>query len=491
MNGVRRIFGWIVRTAAIAGLIAFTVLLVWAFESRQMPALGIWHTVPLESEFTARDATVRETLQDYLDQEERLFRELRVKIYDRLSPTAEMTFSRYRAGGLQDPQQLPRNWNRTFELVPEQIQGGALLLHGLTDSPYSLRRIGEIFHGKGFYVLGLRLPGHGTIPGALTEVDWKDWVASSRIAARHVRERIGPDKPFVIAGYSNGGALAVKYSLDALSDPGLPPADRLLLFSPEIGITPFSAIANSHKLLSFLPYFAQFKWLSIQPEYDPFKYNSFPKNAGQQAYEITAALKQQIGEARKAGKLADFPPVLTFLSWVDATVETSATIDRFYGQLENQGNELVIFDVNRSDRLKPFYPAEDAASLERYEDRSDLPYRLTIITNATPDSQSLARRTKAPRSQTVATTIMDLVWPPGVYSLSHVAIPFSPDDPVYGSVEDPDGAYRGLPFGRLQPRGETHYLIAPLSQLMRLRHNPFFAFIEQRVAAEIDKYLAH
>ena len=316
-------------------------------------------------------------------------------------------------------------------------------------------------------------------------------MAASRIAARHVRARIGPDKPFVIAGYSNGGALAVKYSLNALSDPGLPPADGLLLFSPEIGITPFSAIANSHKLLSFLPYFAQFKWLSIQPEYDPFKYNSFPKNAGQQAYEITAALKQQIGKARKAGNLADFPPVLTFLSWVDATVETSATIDRFYGQLENQGNELVIFDVNRADRLKPFYPAGDAASLERLENRSDLPYRLTIITNATPDSPSLARRTRAPRSQVVATTDLDLVWPPGVYSLSHVAIPFSPDDPVYGSVENPGGAYRGLPFGRLQPRGETHYLVAPLSQLMRLRHNPFFAFIEQRLVAKIDEYPAH
>jgi hypothetical protein len=96
-----------------------------------------------------------------------------------------------------------------------------------------------------------------------------------------------------------------------------------------------------------LTYFAQFKWLSIQPEYDPFKDNSFPKNAGQQAYEITAALTRQLEETRKAGKLADFPPVLAFLSWVDATVETLATIDRLYGQLRNRGNELVIFDVNR------------------------------------------------------------------------------------------------------------------------------------------------
>ena len=253
-----------------------------------------------------------------------------------MPPTAALDYSRYRADGPQDPANLPRNWNRTFELVPENMIGGALLFHGLTDSPYSLRRIGEILHAKGFYVLGLRLPGHGTIPGALTTVSWKDWVAASRIAVRHVRERIGAGKPLVIAGYSNGGAVAVKYSLDALSDPSLPPADRLLLFSPEIGITAFSAIANAHKLFSFIPYFEQSKWLSIQPEYDPFKYNSFPKNAGQQGHEITTALQDQLQEIRTAGKLAGFPPVTTYLSWVDATVETSATIDRFYGQLENQ-----------------------------------------------------------------------------------------------------------------------------------------------------------
>ena len=488
-GGIRRVFGWLMRTVGIAGLIAVTVLLLWALESRKMPALSIWHTEPLASEFTASDATPQSTLQDYLEREERLFRELQVKIYDRLSPTAELFFSRYRAGGPQDPQQLPPNWNRTFELVPENIQGGALLLHGLTDSPDSLRRIGEILHAKGFYVLGLRLPGHGTIPGALTEVNWEDWVAASRIAARHVRKRIGPDKPFVIAGYSNGGALTVKYSLDALSDQGLPPADRLLLFSPEIGITPFSAIANSHKLLSFLPYFAQFKWLSILPEYDPFKYNSFPKNAGQQAYEITAALQRQLEEARKDGTLADFPPVVTFLSWVDATVETSMTIDRFYGQLENQGNELVIFDVNRSDRLTPFYPAGDVAALERLENRSDLPYRLTIIANLAPDTQSVAQRTKAPRTLAADVTNLGMAWPPGVFSLAHVAIPFPPDDPVYGSVEDPSGAYQGLPLGRMQPRGETHYLTVPLSQFMRLRHNPFFEYVEQRVLSMIDQVL--
>ena len=79
-------------------------------------------------------------------------------------------------------------------------------------------------------------------------------------------------------------------------------------------------------------------------------------------------------------------------------------------------------------------------------------------------------------------------WPSGIYSLSHVAIPFAPDDPVYGTG-NMGGDYHGIPLGALQPRGETNLLVTPLNRLMRLRHNPFFAYVEHRVAAEIDKVL--
>jgi alpha-beta hydrolase superfamily lysophospholipase len=485
-NPIKRILVWIVTTLLLTGILAFTVLLVWAFESRNMPALDIWHTASLSTEFTARDATSKSSLQDYLDREERLFSELEEKVYDRVESTDGLKFCRYLTGGPQNSGGWETNWNRTFELVPEHIQGGALLLHGLTDSPYSLRRIGKILHAKGFYVLGLRLPAHGTIPGALTKVRWEDWVAASRIGARHVHERIGSNQPFVIAGYSNGGALAVKYSLDALSDPDLPSPDRLLLFSPEIGISPLALISNSHKLLSFLPYFAKFKWLSIRPEYDPFKYNSFPKNAAQQAHDITEVLNRQVEDVRAAGRFAGFPTVLTFLSWIDDTVDTSATIHRLYDRLENEGSELVVFDVNCFDQLAPFLPTADRAPLVRFEARSDLPYRLTVITNAARSSERMTRRTKAPRSSAIDSTALNVAWPPGVYSLTHVAVPFSPEDPVYGANENVNHFYHGLPLGRMQPRGETHLLTAPLSQLMRLRYNPFFGYLEQRVVMEID-----
>lgn len=350
------------------------------------------------------------------------------------------------------------------------------MLHGLTDSPYSLRRIGELLYSKGFYVVGLRLPGHGTVPGALTLVRWQDWVAARRIGARQVRERIGPERPFIVAGYSNGGALAVKYALDAMVETDLPVPDRLLLFSPEIGIAPVARISNSHKLFSFLPYFEKFKWLSIEPEYDPFKYNSFPKNAAQEAWAMSAVVDRQIEEAHDAGRFQNFPDVLTFLSWSDSTVKTSATVNRLYGRLEKEGSELVIFDVNRSHQLISFIPAATDSPLEQLEASIDLPYRLTVITNDTSDSAQIEEKSRAPRSAETESRFLSLAWPSSVYSLAHVAIPFPPNDPVYGTGESEQNSYHGLPLGALQPRGETRLLTTPLDQLMRLRHNPFFTY---------------
>jgi hypothetical protein len=202
---------------------------------------------------------------------------------------------------------------------------------------------------------------------------------------------------------------------------------------------------------------------------------------------MTAEVHRQIQEAHDGGRFQDFPSVLTFLSWTDATVKTSATVQRLYNRLENEGSELVIFDVNRLDRLMPFIPADTESPLEQLEASGDLPYRLTVITNAADsDSTQVEERSRAPRSGTTESNPLQMTWPDGVYSLAHVAIPFAPDDPVYGTGDDPQGRYHGLPLGALQPRGESHLLTAPLGQLMRLRHNPFFSYVERRVVDEID-----
>ena len=74
------------------------------------------------------------------------------------------------------------NWNRSFELETAASRGGVLLLHGMSDSPYSLRTLGETLNQRGYWVIGLRLPGHGTAPSGLKTVRWQDMSAAVHLA---------------------------------------------------------------------------------------------------------------------------------------------------------------------------------------------------------------------------------------------------------------------------------------------------------------------
>jgi len=66
-----------------------------------------------------------------------------------------------------------------------------------------------------------------------------------------------------------------------------------------------------------------------------------------------------------------------------------------------------------------------------------------------------------------------------VISLSHVALPFPSDDPLYGqqSPENKDSLF----LGQIAIRGERGLLKIPYDWLLRLRHNPFYDFLESRM----------
>ena len=205
--------------AVIVLAVIVTIFVLGAFDARRMPDLELWHTAELKSEFAADESDSITTFQAYLEKEERLFQELQREIVAKAPNTAEHQLSRYLPEGFNNPETFPRNWNRSYEWVPPEIKGGAILLHGLTDSPYSLRKAAEILVSQHIYVLGLRLPGHGTIPAGIDAARWQDWLAAVHLGVRHVLHQTGGQKPFIVVGYSNGAALALKYTLDALEDP--------------------------------------------------------------------------------------------------------------------------------------------------------------------------------------------------------------------------------------------------------------------------------
>jgi carboxylesterase len=83
---------------------------------------------------------------------------------------------------------------------------GALVLHGFTGNPQSMRGLAEAFYGAGFAVEMPLLPGHGTSVDDLFETGWADWSAAAEEAYASLAARV--DK-VVVAGLSMGGSLTL------------------------------------------------------------------------------------------------------------------------------------------------------------------------------------------------------------------------------------------------------------------------------------------
>ena len=472
----------------LAGLVAAvlaTIVIVFAVQARlRLPDLQPWHRIELANEFHAGRAGEPKTFPEYLALEERLFAELRKRVLDDPAAADPAPVGRYHPQSVPARLALDTPYNRSYELVPQEVRGAVLLVHGLTDSPYSQRALAEVFHARGFYVLVLRLPGHGTVPAGLLDTEWTDWYAVVELAARHAAQRAA-GKPFYAGGYSTGAPLVALLAVRGLEDTTLPRPQRLFLVSAAIGVSKFAALANVAATLSFLPYFEKAKWLDVLPEYDPYKYNSFTVNAGNQVFQLTRALNRELAAAAGKGLLDRMPPVTAFQSVVDSTVNAAEVVRGFMLRLPGPGNELVAFDVNRSDDWAGLIARGPREAFAAIRDAPALPFRLTLITNRAPDSIEVAAFTREAGSTDARAEALRLEWPPGVFSVGHVALPFTVDDPVYGLTPTPAGALTWT-IGDLAARGEAGAIAVPLGMFARLRSNPFFEVVRTRAGAAIE-----
>ncbi len=457
----------------VGGAIVLVTFAVLYLDSR--PNLKVWHTADLDEEFTVKSAV--KNFNGYLALEERLFKQLNEQVYEKIAPEDKRKINRYNRGSLSDPQHWPTNWNRSFELSVEQPRAGVLLIHGMSDSPYSLRSIGQRLHADGAMVVGLRVPGHGTAPVGLVDVDWQDMAAVVKLAVHHVRERIG-NKPLFIIGYSNGGALAVQYALTTLEDSTLPKVQGLVLLSPEIGVTKLAMLAVWQERLGHLLGMQKLAWNSIQPEYDTFKYGSFALNAGKQAYELTEEIQRQLTRLESGGLLEGMPPILAFQSVVDSTVTAQALVAGLFDRLPAGSHELVLFDINRLTEIEPLLNNDPTAWVKNMLKGRSVDYTVAVISNKSEDSEQAIARRRLPSKETESNCLLDSAWPDNVYSLSHIALPIPPNDPVYGG-EEVISEY-GIQLGNVAIRGERGVLQISADDLMRLRWNPFYSYLEQR-----------
>lgn len=266
--------------------------------------------------------------------------------------------------------------NLPFELEPatgflpgqhKPYKRGILLTHGLTDSPYSIRHLAKIFQENGFRVMAILLPGHGTRPGDLLDVSWREW---AKAVAYATDELAGEADEIYLAGYSAGGALSVYQSLHD------PRVRGLFLFSPALDITHRAAWANVHKLYSWLLPLA--KWVNIRPDLDIYKYESFPKNAAAQLY----ALRRQISLRLRIQRLNI--PIFTAVSQNDASVITSNTL-KFMASAHHPLNHLVFYTTDPDTKVPHMQPEQVELIDSRVPEKRILSAAHTAITQPPED----------------------------------------------------------------------------------------------------------
>ncbi len=88
---------------------------------------------------------------------------------------------------------------------------GALVLHGFTGSPHSVRDLARALAGAGMAVEAPLLPGHGTSMDDMLGTVWDDWYGAVERAYVELAARV--DR-VVLVGLSMGGTLCVALAAD-------------------------------------------------------------------------------------------------------------------------------------------------------------------------------------------------------------------------------------------------------------------------------------
>ncbi|MEY2452297.1 MAG: carboxylesterase, partial [Acidimicrobiaceae bacterium] len=112
---------------------------------------------------------------------------------------------------------------------PESIDGGpngALVIHGFTGNPDSMRGVAHALGDAGFAVELPLLPGHGTVVDDMIPTGWNDWLGAAEEAYGKLAARV-PGKVIVV-GLSMGGALTCWLASDHPELAGIVPINAVV-----------------------------------------------------------------------------------------------------------------------------------------------------------------------------------------------------------------------------------------------------------------------
>jgi len=131
--------------------------------------------------------------------------------------------------------EAPAGLLQDFQAQGDKKNGhiGIVLVHGFTGSPAAMRPWAEFLNSKGFTVRVPLLPGHGTKPADLNEVEWPQWPAKVKAEIAELRKNCSQ---IFVAGLSMGGGTTLNVAAELGSE-----LSGIILVNPMIhvrGISP-------------------------------------------------------------------------------------------------------------------------------------------------------------------------------------------------------------------------------------------------------------
>jgi esterase/lipase len=320
--------------------------------------------------------------------------------------------------------------NSPFELQPRQpARCGILLIHGLLDSPFLMRDIGERLRSQGLLVRSIMLPGHGTVPGALLHTHYTEWLQAARYGVATLERDV--DEIFLL-GFSTGANLALWPSIDAHKK-----IKGIITLAPALKIcSPFAFATDYHRAISWA--WQRAAWFYIGNEIDYAKYCSVPFNAAYQVYKLAQKTREISPEKITC-------PLFFILSKQDEIVSSRISID-YFQRTKNPRNKMLIYSSNELQITDP---------------------RVTVRNSTCPDMNIL--------------------------NFSHISLSFMPNNPHYGMQGDYPFASRiekDVRYGAFNKVNLFYYNALWRWKLTKLRYqrltfNPDFDFFMQ----EIEKFI--
>jgi esterase/lipase len=245
--------------------------------------------------------------------------------------------------------------NLPFLLTHGQKTGKSILMiHGLTDSPYYMRTLAGIFYLRGYNVVSILVPGHGTKPEDLLKMSLTAWQLETEFGLS-VAQELGDE--ISLAGFSTGGALALDAlakNMHALSHAVASDAGAISCVHPKharplAGVYLFSPalkISSPKAPLTCLPFFSRFKpWAEDAPESivenHPYRYKKLATNAVCQLYKATLIIdfhRKALMSYIAANKVG----VFAVESEADTTVSPEA-VKRFMDELPGSVDKELVW----------------------------------------------------------------------------------------------------------------------------------------------------